>query len=179
MIVWLTGLSGAGKSTLAMAVERLLFDQKYATYVLDGDNIRHGLNADLGFSLRDRQENIRRVGEVAALFADAGLICLTSFISPLAEDRSRARKAAGDKLFIEVYVEATLAVCEKRDPKGLYRKARKGEIRNMTGIDSPYDPPRNPELIIRTDLLEPDTAAAVLADYIKHLISEQIASGKG
>lgn len=170
-IVWLTGLSGAGKSTLAMAVERQLFEQRFLTYVLDGDNVRHGLNSDLGFSLQDREENIRRVGEVAALFAAAGLICITSFISPLAADRFRARKAAGTSPFIEVYVEAPLAICERRDPKGLYRRARAGELQNMTGIDSPYEPPTKPEIVIRTDLVTPDEAALTLAEEVKARIS--------
>jgi adenylyl-sulfate kinase len=148
--VWLTGLSAAGKSTLAMLLERRLFDLGYAVYVLDGDNVRRGLNADLGFSPEDRQENIRRVGEVAALFAEAGLICITAFISPYRDDRRRARATVRSGRFLEVYVKADLAACEARDPKGLYRKAREGAIKGFTGIDSPYEEPEAAELVIDT-----------------------------
>jgi bifunctional enzyme CysN/CysC len=156
-VVWLTGLSGAGKSTLAMALERRLFDLGWSVYTLDGDNVRRGLNADLGFAPEDRQENIRRVGEVAALFADAGVVCITAFISPYRDDRTRARAAAGDRRFIEVYVESDLATCEARDPKGLYRKARAGELKDMTGIDSPYEPPEQPNLVLDTANSDVDT----------------------
>ena len=149
-IVWLTGLSGAGKSTLAMALERRLFDLGWSVYTLDGDNVRRGLNADLGFAPEDRQENIRRIGEVAALFADAGVVCITAFISPYRDDRTRARAAAGERRFLEVYVASDLATCEARDPKGLYRKARAGELKGMTGIDSPYEPPEDADLVIDT-----------------------------
>jgi bifunctional enzyme CysN/CysC len=158
-VVWLTGLSGAGKSTLAMALERRLFDAGYAAYVLDGDNVRRGLNANLGFSPEDRQENIRRIGEVAALFADAGFICITAFISPYRDDRQRAREATRGGHFLEVHVRADLAVCEARDPKGLYWKARHGEIKGFTGIDSPYEEPDAPELVVDTS--EHDIAACV------------------
>jgi bifunctional enzyme CysN/CysC len=149
-VLWLTGLSGAGKSTLAIRVERELFHRGYAVYALDGDNVRLGLNADLGFSPNQRTENIRRVGEVAALFADAGLICITSFISPYQTDRDRARAAARQR-FHEIYVKADLTVCEARDPKGLYRRARSGEIGDFTGISSPYEPPSAAELTVETD----------------------------
>ena len=148
-VVWLTGLSGAGKSTLAMALERRLFAQGASVYVLDGDNVRAGLNSDLGFSAGDRAENIRRIGEVAALFADAGTIAITAFISPMARDREIARKAAGGR-FHEVYVSADLQTCELRDTKGLYKRARAGEISEFTGISAPYEPPADPELLLDT-----------------------------
>jgi bifunctional enzyme CysN/CysC len=149
-VLWLTGLSGAGKSTLAMMVEQHLFRKGYAVYVLDGDNIRSGLNANLGFSPEDRVENIRRVGEVAALFADGGFLCITAFISPYRVDRARARAATPPGSFHEVYVRADLATCERRDPKGLYRKARAGEIREFTGVSAPYEPPEAPALVVDT-----------------------------
>lgn len=158
-VVWLTGLSAAGKSTLAMALERRLFDGGYAAYVLDGDNVRRGLNANLGFSPEDRQENIRRVGEAAALFAEAGFICITAFISPYRDDRRRARAAARKGRFFEVFIDADLAACEARDPKGLYRRARQGELKGFTGIDSPYETPEAPELVI--DTTHGDIAACV------------------
>ncbi len=158
-VVWLTGLSAAGKSTLAMALERRLFDGGYATFVLDGDNVRRGLNANLGFSPEDRQENIRRVGEAAALFAEAGFVCITAFISPYRDDRRRARAAVAKGRFLEVYVKADLAACEARDPKGLYRRARGGELKDFTGIDSPYEEPEAPDLVV--DTTEDDIAACV------------------
>lgn len=148
-VLWLTGLSASGKSTLAMALEHALMKLGYSCYVLDGDNVRNGLNANLGFSPEDRTENIRRVGEVAALFADAGLICITAFISPYRFDRARARTACR-KGFHEIHVAADLATCESRDPKGLYRKARSGELREFTGISAPYEAPDSPELRIDT-----------------------------
>jgi bifunctional enzyme CysN/CysC len=149
-VVWLTGLSGAGKSTIAMLLERRLYDAGYATFVLDGDNVRRGLNSNLGFRPEDRQENIRRVGEVAALFAEAGLVCVTAFISPYRDDRRRARAAVEKGHFLEVYVKADLAACEARDPKGLYLKARQGKIKDFTGIDSPYEEPVAAELVVDT-----------------------------
>lgn len=147
-VLWFTGLSGSGKSTLAHAVEERLFQQKYRSFVLDGDNMRQGLCADLGFSLEDRTENIRRIGEVAKLFTEAGVIVLTAFISPLRADRERARNIlpAGD--FLEIYCACPLDVCEQRDVKGLYKKARAGEIKEFTGISSPYEPPNNPDLAL-------------------------------
>ena len=148
-VLWFTGLSGAGKSTLAMAVEQHLFRRGYTVYVLDGDNVRGGLNANLGFSPEDRVENIRRVGEVAALFADAGILCITAFISPYRTDRARAREAGGDA-FHEIYIRADLETCERRDPKGLYRRARAGEIADFTGVSAPYEPPESAELVIDT-----------------------------
>ena len=146
-ILWFTGLSGAGKTTLGLELENLLFQKGYKTYLLDGDNIRHGLNADLGFSPEDRAENIRRIGQVARLFADAGLIVITAFISPYRSDRDRVRQICGD-LYHEIFIDTPLAVCETRDAKGLYAKARRGEIRDFTGVTSPYEPPDSPELVI-------------------------------
>jgi len=165
-VVWLTGLSGAGKSTLAMHLERRLFDKGYHVYVLDGDNVRRGLNADLGFGPDDRAENIRRVGEVAALFADAGTIVITSFISPYREDRNRARAAAPGR-FHEVYVAADLAVCETRDPKGLYRKARAGEIKDFTGISSPYEEPDDADLVVDTSHQSVESCVDSLVAYVE------------
>ncbi|HJT44716.1 MAG TPA: adenylyl-sulfate kinase [Chthoniobacterales bacterium] len=152
-VVWFTGLSGAGKSTIAQALERELFGRGMQTYVLDGDNVRHGLNSNLGFSPEDRVENIRRVSEVAKLMADSGVITITAFISPYRMDRRRAREIAleGNAEFVEVFVDAPLSVCEARDPKSLYKKARAGEIREFTGIDAPYEPPEDAEIIVRTD----------------------------
>ncbi|MDD1621640.1 MAG: adenylyl-sulfate kinase [Methylococcaceae bacterium] len=149
-IVWFTGLSGAGKSTLAHAVEEALHQKGCRTFVLDGDNVRHGLCSDLGFSDADREENIRRIGEVANLFMQAGVIVLTAFISPFRADRERVRSMAASGDFIEVYCDASLNVCENRDIKGLYKKARMGEIAEFTGISSPYEAPTNPELIVST-----------------------------
>jgi bifunctional enzyme CysN/CysC len=165
-ILWFTGLSGAGKSTLALALEARLYAKGYHVYVLDGDNIRDGLNANLGFSPEDRAENIRRVGEVASLFADAGFLVISSFISPYRSDRERARRAAPDA-FHEIYIQASLAVCEERDPKGLYRRARAGEIPEFTGISSPYEPPESPQLTIRTDLLTVEDSLSELVAYVE------------
>jgi bifunctional enzyme CysN/CysC len=162
-VLWLTGLSGAGKSTLAMEVEQRLFAKGFNTYVLDGDNVRRGLNSNLGFSADDRAENIRRVGEVAALFADAGFVCITAFISPYRSDRERARRAAQDR-FHEIYVRAPLAVCEGRDPKGLYRRARAGEIKDFTGISAPYEPPDEAELVV-------DTSRASIAECVEEIMA--------
>lgn len=148
--VWFTGLSGSGKSTIANEVQNILFERGSRTYVLDGDNIRHGLNKDLGFSPEDRTENIRRIGEVAKLFVDAGIIVMTAFISPYREDRNSVRRLMKEGEFIEVYVECDLEVCEQRDVKGLYKKARQGIIPEFTGISAPYEAPEKPELIINT-----------------------------
>jgi len=150
-ILWFTGLSGAGKSTLANALEHRLFEQGLNSYVLDGDNVRHGLNKGLGFGEEDRKENIRRIGEVAKLFVDAGLIVCTAFISPFAEDRNRVRALVQEDEFVEIYVRCSLEACEDRDPKGLYKKARTGEISNFTGISSPYEEPLQPELVVDSD----------------------------
>lgn len=149
-ILWFTGLSGSGKSTMANGVNGELHRRGVAGYVLDGDNVRHGLCRDLGFTDADRVENIRRIGEVARLFLDAGIITLTAFVSPFQGDRDRARALAPPGDFLEIYCAADLATCEQRDPKGLYAKARAGRIKHFTGLDSPYEPPRNPELVIRT-----------------------------
>lgn len=168
-VVWLTGLSASGKSTLAMRVEQHLFEQGRQVYVLDGDNVRRGLSSDLGFLPQDRSENIRRIGEVAALFADAGIIALTAFISPYCADRARARRAAGD-LFFEVYVRAPLELCEKRDPKGLYKKARAGLILEFTGVSAPYEPPEDPDLIIETGAQSEDESVRQLVASIEKWI---------
>jgi bifunctional enzyme CysN/CysC len=165
-VLWFTGLSGAGKSTIAMEVERRLFQKGYAVYVLDGDNIRYGLNANLSFSPEDRAENIRRVGEVAALFADAGMIAITAFISPYRADRQRARDAAKDS-FHEIYVKADVATCEQRDPKGLYRKARRGEIADFTGISAPYEEPELAELVIDTMGYTIEDSVRAVVDYVE------------
>ncbi|MED3648291.1 adenylyl-sulfate kinase [Halalkalibacterium halodurans] len=165
-VVWFTGLSGSGKSTLANALDRKLFEEGIHSYVLDGDNIRHGLNAGLGFSEEDRKENIRRIGEVAKLFVDAGVVTSTAFISPFREDRDKVRGILDDGEFIEVYVRCPLETCEKRDPKGLYKKARSGAIPEFTGISSPYEEPVNPELIIDTDQLTVEEAVEKIYAYL-------------
>ena len=152
-VVWLTGLSASGKSTIATELERQLCGAGRFAYLLDGDNVRHGLCSDLGFSPEARKENIRRVGEVAKLFADAGFICITAFISPYRSDRELVRVIVPQGKFLEVYVNAPLAVCEQRDPKGLYAKARTGQIKEFTGISSPYEPPLKPEIEVRTNEL--------------------------
>ena len=151
VILWFTGLSGSGKSTLANSVEVALFQQNKRTYLLDGDNIRSGLNSNLGFSEADRKENIRRIGEVSKLFIDSNAIVLTAFISPFREDREMVRRRVEADEFLEIYVQCSLEACETRDPKGLYKKARAGEIKEFTGIDSPYEAPVNPDLIVDTE----------------------------
>jgi adenylyl-sulfate kinase len=167
-IVWFTGLSGSGKSTIASAVEQKLFELGHHTYLLDGDNIRHGLNKDLGFSDQDRVENIRRIGEVSKLMVDAGLIVLTAFISPFKSDRDMVRSLVQDYEFIEVYMNTPIEECERRDPKGLYKKARKGEIKHFTGIDSQYEIPQKPEVSINSI----EQSIAECADQvIKYLIN--------
>jgi adenylylsulfate kinase len=168
-VLWFTGLSGSGKSTIANAVETQLLALKKHTYLLDGDNIRHGLNSGLGFSNEDRIENIRRIGEVAKLFVDSGSIVLTAFISPFQEDRDRVRALVEAGEFIEVFVDTPLDVCEQRDPKGLYKKARAGEIPNFTGIDSPYEAPSDPEVHIRNDNISIEDAAMQVVDYLKEI----------
>lgn len=149
-VIWFTGLSGSGKSTLAHEVEESLHGMDVRTFVFDGDNVRHGLCADLGFSLVDRSENIRRIGEMAKLFVDAGVIALTAFISPLRSDRERLRKQFGENDFIEIYCHCPIEVCESRDVKGLYRRARSGEIKDFTGISSPYEAPEHPDLVLES-----------------------------
>lgn len=166
-VIWFTGLSGAGKSTLANALERALFERGHHCYLLDGDNVRHGLNRDLGFSDADRVENIRRIAEVAKLLVDAGLIAMTAFISPFRADRQLARDLLPADEFIEVHVATSLAVCEQRDPKGLYRKARAGQIPNFTGIDSAYEAPVNPELVIDTGAEDLDRCAQSLLVFLE------------
>lgn len=152
-VLWFTGLSGSGKSTLANAVEKKLFEQGFHTYLLDGDNVRHGLNGDLGFDEASRVENIRRIGELCKLFMDAGMIVLCAFISPFEKDRKLVKDLLEEDEYIEIFVDTSLEVCEKRDPKGLYKKARQGEIKNFTGIDSPYERPKNPHVhITKEDL---------------------------
>src|SRR5438132_2172536 len=167
--LWFTGLSGSGKSTLAYTLEHALVQMGRLAYVLDGDNIRHGLNQNLGFSAADREENIRRIGEVARLFADAGLITMTSFISPYRKDRDnvRALHVASKLPFIEVHVNTPIATCEQRDPKGLYKKARAGELKNFTGIDDPYEAPAVPELTIDATATTPQQATVLLLEYLE------------
>lgn len=166
VVLWFTGMSGAGKSTLAFAVAKTLHERGYHTYVLDGDNIRHGLNKNLGFSPEDRKENIRRIAEVAKLFLDAGVIVLTAFISPYREDRESARAVVGDG-FVEVYVKADLAICESRDPKGLYKKARAGEIAEFTGISAPYEEPSNPEVVADTAAANLEACVRMVTEYLE------------
>jgi len=164
-VLWFTGLSGSGKTTLAFELEQRLFAKGYQVYVLDGDNVRHGLNSDLGFSPHDRAENIRRIGEVAALFAEAGNIVISAFISPYRDDRKLARSATLEG-FHEVYLSADLAACEARDPKGLYKKAHLGEIADFTGVSAPYEEPENPDLEINTGNLGIEESIALLIDFI-------------
>lgn len=165
--LWLTGLSGSGKSTLANLVEKQLWERGARAYVLDGDNVRHGLNKDLGFSPEDRNENIRRIGEVAKLFTDAGVINITAFISPYRQDRDRVRDIMEPGDFVEVYVQCDLEECEKRDPKGLYKKARAGEIPEFTGISAPYEAPEKPELVVNTTARTPEQSAAEVLAYLE------------
>jgi len=164
-VLWFTGLSGAGKSTLAFALEERLFRSGHQVYVLDGDNVRHGLSSDLGFSPTDRTENIRRVGEIAALFADAGFICITAFISPYRNDRLTARRAARVN-FHEVFIRADLSVCESRDPRGLYKKARAGLIDNFTAVDDVYEEPDEPSLVVDTGSATVKESLELLETYV-------------
>jgi adenylyl-sulfate kinase len=169
-VIWFTGLSGAGKSTIAHNLERELFDRNMQVYVLDGDNLRYGLNANLGFGKDDRSENIRRAAEVAKLFADAGVIVITSLISPYKADRARVREimAEGQVRFYEVFIDCPINVCEQRDPKKLYAKARAGEIKEFTGVSAPYEAPDKPELTVTTDKQTPAESATVILDYLLH-----------
>lgn len=175
IVLWYTGLSGAGKSTIANAVDRILYERGYHTYIIDGDNIRHGLNHDLGFDEISRTENIRRVSEVAKLFVDAGLIVSIVLISPFIYDREQARKIIGDN-FIEIFIDAPLAECEKRDPKKLYKKAREGEIANFTGISSPYEKPINPDIHITSSSKTIDECADKIINYLldKNILNKVI-----
>jgi adenylyl-sulfate kinase len=172
MVVWLTGLSGSGKSSIATELERELFNLGKQAFVLDGDNIRHGLCSDLAFAPQDRRENIRRVGEVSKLFAEAGIICITAFISPYRSDRDLVRSMVLEDRFIEVFVDAPLAICEQRDPKGLYAKARANEIKEFTGISAPYEAPEKPELHLHTDQTTVSEAVAQILDYL-HVHAEE------
>ncbi|MEK9993394.1 MAG: adenylyl-sulfate kinase [Hydrogenophilales bacterium] len=165
-LLWFTGLSASGKSTIANIVEQKLYKKNYNTYLLDGDNIRHGLNSDLGFDEKSRVENIRRIGEVSKLFLDAGIITMTAFISPYKSDRNLVRKLFDEGDFIEVFIDSSLEVCESRDPKGMYAKARKGEIKNFTGISSPYENPENPEIHVKNNNVSLNQAASEIINYL-------------
>lgn len=167
-VIWFTGLSGSGKSTISVALEKQLHELGIHTYRLDGDNVRHGLNKNLGFSPEDRKENIRRIGVVANLMVDAGLITLTAFISPYRADRDNVRALFHDKEFIEVYVKCGLEACEARDPKGLYEKVRAGEIKGFTGVDAPYEIPDNPEIIINTEQHTLEESTGLIINYLKN-----------
>ncbi|MCC8358773.1 adenylyl-sulfate kinase [Salinimicrobium sediminilitoris] len=166
-VIWFTGLSGSGKSTIANNLEKALFHKGIKTYSLDGDNIRSGLNKGLTFSLEDRKENNRRIAEVAKLFMDAGIVTVTAFISPLKQDREEARKIIGESNFLEIYVNTPLSICEERDVKGLYKKARAGEIENFTGISSPYEAPEEPALEIRTQQMSINESIEKITEYLK------------
>lgn len=170
-VLWLTGLSGSGKSTIAKALERRLFQDGFFPQVLDGDNIRSGINNNLGFSAEDRSENIRRIAEVAKLYLESGIICINSFISPTREMRDQARQIIGAHDFLEIYINAPLEVCESRDVKGLYAKARRGEIKGFTGIDAPYEAPDQPALEIRTDELSLLESVDRILDYLNPIIA--------
>jgi adenylyl-sulfate kinase len=172
LTIWLTGLSAAGKSTLAFGLERMLIEAGHPCYVLDGDNVRHGLNSDLGFNAVDRSENIRRIAEVAKLMNDAGLIVITAFISPFRADRDKARAIIGEGIFQEVFVDAGLEACEARDPKGLYKKAREGGIHDFTGISSPYEPPMNPELVIASGRQDKVASLATLSNFVLPVLQD-------
>jgi len=165
--IWMTGLSASGKSTIANLLEKALWDRNVRAYILDGDNIRHGLNRDLGFSPEDRAENIRRIGEVAKLFTDAGIMVITAFISPYRVDRDRVRSIMGEGDFVEVFVDAPLSICESRDPKGLYKKARAGELPEFTGISAPYEPPEHPEITLHTDRQTPEQCVEQILRYLE------------
>lgn len=167
LILWFTGLSGSGKSTLAHAVEEKLHQMGCRTFVCDGDNVRHGLNSNLGFSKEDRKENIRRIGEMCKLFIEAGVIALTAFISPFREDRERVRKLVQEGDFIEIFCDCSLEICESRDVKGMYAKARRGEIKEFTGISSPYERPENPEMIIETGKLNLEQCVDIIITYLR------------
>jgi len=168
-VVWLTGLPSSGKSTIAFTTEHLLVEQGRLAYVLDGDNIRHGLNKNLDFSAEDRAENIRRIGEVGKLFSDAGVVTFSSFVSPYREDRNAVREMMAKGDFIEVFIDTPVELCEERDPKGLYSKARKGEIQNFTGVSDPYEAPENPELVIKTSEGTPEDAAGQIIALLEKM----------
>lgn len=172
-LIWFTGLSGSGKSTLANAVEVELYKKGISTYTLDGDNVRQGINKDLGFSPEDRTENVRRIAEISNLMIDAGIVTLAAFISPYFEDRENIKTIVGDDRFTEIYVNTSLEECERRDVKGLYKKAREGKITNMTGISAPYEPPVNPDLEIKTDHQSIETSVQVILDFIVKKINHK------
>ena len=165
-VLWFTGLSASGKSTIANMVEQKLFDMQYKTYLLDGDNVRHGLNKDLGFDEKSRVENIRRIGEVAKLFLDSGTIVLTAFISPFKSDRKLVKSLFEENQFLEVFIDSSLEICEKRDPKGMYKKARNGEIKDFTGVSSPYEAPENPNIHVKNDDISIEEASEVIIRYL-------------
>jgi adenylylsulfate kinase len=165
--IWLTGLSGSGKSTIAVELEHALIENKHQAYILDGDNIRHGLNKNLGFSPEDRTENIRRIGEVAKLFTEANIITIAAFVSPYREDRDNVRKLLNHGEFVEIYVKCSLEVCETRDTKGLYKKARAGEVKDFTGISAPYEEPLTPELTIDSSKLSVEESTRTILDYLE------------
>lgn len=172
LVIWMSGLSGSGKSTLAGDVEQALWEKGIRTYILDGDNIRTGLNNDLDFSDSGRQENIRRISEVAGLMADAGMVVISAFISPFKSDREKAKAIIGNEQFVEVFVNTPLEVCEQRDPKGLYKKARKGEIANFTGISSTFEAPENPDIEVRNHLNSRNSSCQQVVTFIEHKILE-------
>jgi len=170
-VIWLTGLSGSGKSTIGLALEKRLFQENFVAQLLDGDNIRSGINKNLGFSEEDRKENIRRIAEIAKLYLSSGIITINSFISPTAETRNIAKEIVGDADFLEIYINAPMATCESRDVKGLYKKARAGEIQGFTGVNQAYEEPENPAIELRTDLLSVDEAVDILFTFLKkHII---------
>ncbi|MFZ4376617.1 MAG: adenylyl-sulfate kinase [Saprospiraceae bacterium] len=170
-VIWLTGLSGSGKSTIGLALEKRLFQENFVAQLLDGDNIRSGINKNLGFSEEDRKENIRRIAEIAKLYLSSGIITINSFISPTAETRNIAKEIVGDGDFLEIYINAPMATCESRDVKGLYKKARAGEIQGFTGVNQAYEEPENPALELRTDVLSVDEAVDILFTFLKkHII---------
>ena len=170
-VIWLTGLSGSGKSTIGLALEKRLFQENFVAQLLDGDNIRSGINKNLGFNENDRKENIRRIAEIAKLYLSSGIITINSFISPTAETRNIAKEIVGDADFLEIYINAPMATCESRDVKGLYKKARAGEIQGFTGVNQAYEEPENPALELRTDVLSVDEAVDILFTFLKkHII---------
>jgi adenylylsulfate kinase len=170
-VIWLTGLSGSGKSTIGLALEKRLYQENFVAQLLDGDNIRSGINKNLGFSEEDRKENIRRIAEIAKLYLSSGIITINSFISPTAETRNIAKEIVGDADFLEIYINAPMATCESRDVKGLYKKARAGEIKGFTGVNQAYEEPENPALELRTDVLSVDEAVDILFTFLKkHII---------
>ena len=172
-LIWFTGLSGSGKSTIANKVESALYKRNIRTYALDGDNIRKGINKDLGFSPGDRSENIRRIGEISKLFIDAGVVVLAAFVSPYKSDREAVKNIVGKNNFVEVYINTSLEECEKRDVKGLYKKARKGEIKDFTGVNAPYEAPESPDIEIKTEQLNIDQSVTKIMDFISHKLNDE------